>query len=198
MRAVAPPARLLARFVGIVLLIALAVIGAGVAIYSIQGGTGTLSLPNLAQQIGLPGLRDSTSDLLSAVEADGPIALLSLLAGLAAMLIGILLAIGALTRPSERNFEADDSTEGRLCARRRPLASAAGDLARRVDGVTDASASARPSRRGGRISITAVHRREDREGVRERVESAVASLRSTFGLRTDVETEHGGKGNRVE
>lgn len=193
-----PPARLAARLIALLLLIALAIAGAAVAVFSIQGGVETLSLPNLASLIGLPVLRDSTAELLEAVEADGPIALVSALAGLAAILVGLLLLIGALARPSERLFRADDSPEGRIAARPRPLATAAAELARGTDGVTGADARAKPSRSGGRLSVKAVHRHGDADELRGRVDSALASLRSAFALRTRVSIEDGGKGSRVE
>lgn len=193
-----PPARLAARLLALVLLIVLAIAGAAVAVFSIQGGVETLSLPKLSSLVGLPGLRDSTAELLGAVEAEGPIALISASAGLAAILVGLLLLIGALARPSERLFRADDSAEGRIAARPRPLATAAAELAQGTDGVTGANARAKPSRGGGRLSVKAVHRHQDADELQGRVDNALASLRSAFALRTRVSTEDGGEGSRVE
>lgn len=198
---VGPPARVLARAVGVLALLVLALTGAALAIFSIQGGTATLSLPNLAELLGLSSLRDSVADLLGAVEADGPLALLSALGGIGAILIGALLVIGALTRQRERLFEsaADaEGEEGRISARPRPLASAAAELARGTEGITAATARARLSRRGGRIRVDALHRGQGAEALQGRVDAAVAPLRMPFGADTRVGLSQAGKGNRVE
>lgn len=196
--AVAAVARVFARVLAFVLLVALALLGAAVAVSSLRGGAGSPSIPALAEFLGLPGLRDSTSRLLGAVEADGPLALLSAVGGVAAVLLGLLLLVGVITRPSERLFEADDSPEGRVTAKPRPLAAAAADLALRTDGVTASDASAKASRRGGRLSVTAVHRRQDPAELESRVAAATSHLRSSFGLRAQVHVETGDKGSRVE
>lgn len=194
-----PVARLLARIVALLLLIALAVAGLAIAVFSIQDGTNELSPANLAEIAGFAGLRDSVADLLGAVEADGPLALLSALAGLGTIALGVILLIGALAAPTERTFEGDDSADGRIAARPRPLAKAAGMLAEQVRGVTRAKASARPSRGGGSISVRAIHGRSTSgDELSQRVEAELAPLRDGFGLRTRVRPVSGDKGSRVE
>lgn len=197
-RILGSPARLLARFVGTVLLIGLSLLGLAIAIFCIQGGSAALSPARLAEHLSLPGLRDSAFDLLNAVESDGPLAAFSALAGIGAIFAAGLLLLGLLSRRSERLFELEDSPEGRIAARPSPLGEAAAETTRHLDGVTDAKASARASHSGGLVSITAVHRGQENDELEARVDSAVAGLRSSFGLKTKVRTVQGGKGSRVE
>lgn len=198
-RTVTPLARLVARLLAVALLIALAVAGLAIAVFSIQSGTAALSLPELAKVVGLPALRDSLGDLLGAVEASGPIALLSALGGFGAVLLGLFLLLGVLAGRTERLFTADESVEGTVAAKGRPLASVAVALAEQTRGVVEAKARARPSRGGGSVSVEAAHRKaEGAEDLTARVESQLAPLRSGFGLRTRTRAVEGGKGRRVE
>ena len=189
--------RFLASTIALMLLVALAALGAATAISAIGEGPGGLSIPGLADFLGLPGLRDSAGELLASVEAPGPVAVGSALGGAAAILLGTILIIGTLARPTERLMEAVDSEQGRLASRPRPLAAAAADLARGTDGVTEARAKARPSR-GGRLNVVVRHRYQDRAELESRVASALSHLRTSFGLRTRVQIEEGGRGSRVE
>lgn len=197
-RAIAALARALARLLAFLLFVGLALMGGAVAVASIQGGTASPSIPALADFLGLPGLRDSVAELLGAVEADGSLAALSALGGFAAILLGGLLLVGVTTRPTERRFEADDSSEGRITAKPRPLAAATEDLVLRTDGVTASTAKAKASRSGGRLSVTALHRRQDPADLEARVAASISHLRSSFGLRTQIQVEQGDKGSRVE
>lgn len=104
--------RPLARLVGFVLLVALAVVGAAVALFSIQGGSTGLSMPALADLVALPQLGEETDRFRAELEASGPAAVLSALSGLGAILLGILLIVGALTPIRDRLFTVDDSEEG--------------------------------------------------------------------------------------
>ncbi len=192
--------RPLARLVGLLLLALLAIAGLAVAIFSIQSGTASLSLPNLAEIIGLPGLRASVSDLLSIVEADGPIALLSLAGGIVAILLGIGLLIGTFAGRRERAFEADASAEGRITARPRPLANAATALAEGTRGVTAARARALPAAGGsGRVQVRVTRPRSaSAEEMERNVDSKLGPLRDAFGVKTGVTVKLGERKRRVE
>jgi len=85
--------RALARLVTFLLLLALAIVGLAVAV---------LGLSWLAELVGLPTLEKEAGRLLGAVEADGSVAVVSALSGLGAMVLGVLLLIGALTPRRER------------------------------------------------------------------------------------------------
>ena len=198
-RVIAPPARVLARLLALPIFVVLALLGAAVAISSIRGGSGAFTFAGLAELLSLSSLRDSIESLLGAVEASGPVAIYSALAGLGAALLGAILLLGALVRPNERLFEADVSDEGRISAKPRPrLAAAATELTRRTDGVTGARTTARASRSGGRLQVVATHRGQDRGELESRIAAATSRLRSSFGLKTRIRTEEGGKGSRVE
>jgi hypothetical protein len=84
-------ARTFARIAGFLLLVLLALVGLAAAVFAIQGGEATLSYPRLAEWLWLPELRDEVGALYARLEAEGPVAIVSLLAGLAAMLLGVLL-----------------------------------------------------------------------------------------------------------
>ena len=138
--------RFIVRLLGFVLLVVLALLGGVVAIFSIEGGDTGLSIPALADLVSLPELGRTIDDFRAQLEANGPVATLSALGGLAAIVLGVVLIIGALLPTRERVLTLDDSEAGRLAARRRPLAQYATTLAERVDGVTNARVRAKPGR----------------------------------------------------
>lgn len=149
----------LARLVGFLLMVLLAVAGIGAAVFSIQGGDATLSLPKLAEMVRLADLRESVGTLLGDVQADGPTAQLTAVAGAAAVVLGLALLAGALVARRERLLTVDDSDGGRLAIRRRALAQIAVARVEQTRGVIRAKASVRPRRRGkgGRLRVTSFH-----------------------------------------
>jgi hypothetical protein len=194
-------ARTLARLVGFLLLVALSLLGLAAAVFAIQGGDATLSYPQLAEWLGLPELRDEVGTLYERLEADGPVAIVSLLAGLAAVLVGLTLVVGALAPRREREATLEQSDEGRISARRRPLARAAEVLARRAGGVGDVKARVLPSwRGGGRLRVRADLTRkaaEDPGAVRREVEQSITPLTGPFELRCKISTRAGEGRSRV-
>jgi len=193
--------RAVARLVTLVLLVALALVGLAVAVFSIQGGDAPLSLPGLAEHVRLPELDDTAGEYLDQLEEDGPLAKASALAGAGALLAGILLLVGALTPRRERLVVFNEAESGRLSARRRTLARIAEALAEQAGGVTEANARVRPRSRlrSGRLRVTVSHSRtrEDRE-VEERVLSALSRLVDSSGLAPRVEAKAGKRRARVE
>jgi hypothetical protein len=193
--------RVLARIVVLVLLVALSLVGLAVAVFSIQGGDRPLSPPGLAEQALLPEAEDEVGGYLGQLEAPGPLAKRSALAGAGAVLAGILLLLGVLAPRRERLVVFHEGAQGRLAARRRPLAGAAEALAVRVRGVTTAKARVRPPgrMRGGELRMRVSRRRDqqDRE-VEQRVHGALAPLVGPARVRPRVEARAGKRGARVE
>ena len=113
--------RVLARMVGVIWMLVLALFGLGVAMYCVDAlvGLGSVRPDRL---LDLPGVRDHVGRFLDQVAAPGPTAGLALLCGLGAMLLGVLLLIGVLGRRKQRLviLEHGDQT-GAIAARRRPL-----------------------------------------------------------------------------
>jgi len=190
----------LARVLAFLLFVALAVAGLAVALFSLGSGAGDFSLPGLARLIGLPELREEVGTLLARVEAEGDTALVTALAAVGAVVLGVCLILGALWPRRERLVVFDRDEQGRLAARRRVLASLAGALAEQPRGVTEAKVRVRPGRRtGGVLSVRAFHsRRQQGSEVRNREESALAPLTEELGLRARVSPRLGGRGRRVE
>lgn len=182
--------RAIVRLLTFVLLAGLAVAGLAVAVFSL-GGSGDLSLPGLAKLIALPDLEAKAGELLDAVEADGPIALGSGLAGLAAVALGVLLLIGALAPARERLVRLGENDGGRLEARRRALGQVASSLVEQQRGVNASRVRVRPSRsgQGGKIVLRAGHPASADSGEVERqATSALAPLTKPFGLKARVKS----------
>jgi hypothetical protein len=188
--------RAFAYLVGFVVLLALALAGLAAAIFSIQGDGGTLTLTRLAEILGLPEARDAVGDFLGRLEAPGPVAVLALLGGLAAMAVGLALIAGALAPARGRELALGDRDGGRLAVRRGPLRDAAELLGGQARGVTGVRARVRPRPRG-RLRVRADRRRDADDGeVRAAVEERLRPLAEPFGLGTDVEVRSG-EGRRV-
>lgn len=183
-----------------VLLVALALLGLAVAVFCVQGGSEGLSLATLADLLWLPELRDEVGGWLRALEADGPVALLSLLGGVVAMLVGLALLAGVLVPRRERLVTLEATPTGTLAARRRPLAAAAGMLAEQARGVTAARVRARPRRTsGGTLRVRAQRTRPtDPRAARRAVEDRLRPLTEPFKLRSRVQVRFGGRGPRVQ
>jgi len=192
--------RALLRLVTFVLLVVLAVAGLAAAVFSIQGGTGGLSLPKLAEYAQLPAVRDRTGDLLSAVEASGSVARYSLLAGALAVLLGLLLLIAALVPRRERLVELERGDDGTLNARRRPLAQAARALVEPARGVTEAKVRARARRRGGgTLRVRALRTRPAQDtAIRASIAERLQPLTQPFKLKTTVRVREADRGARVQ
>jgi hypothetical protein len=147
--------RLLAAVVGFLLLLAIAVGGVIVAIFCLRGDSATLSLAHLAGLLSLDDLRDDVGNLLARVEADGPVAALTALCALGAVLLGIGLLVGALMPRRERRLVVESDGRGTLSARRGAVGDALADLAERPREILDAKAKVRPNRThpGGRARL---------------------------------------------
>lgn len=194
-------ARLLAQLLGILLLAALAVAGAAAAVFCIQGGHGTLSLPGLASDLHLAQLRDTIGSFLARLQTPGPVAVISAVSGAGAILLGLVLLIGSLVSPRERLIVLSDGDAGQIAARRHALVQVAGDLAEQPRSVQHARVRARPLRRrtGGRIRVRVDASPEDAtDGQATRaVTSALAPLTESLPIRARVRAKPGHSTGRV-
>ena len=188
------------RVLAFVLALALALAGAAVALFSIQGGATGLSIPGLAELIGLPDLGVTLDRFLAGLESSSAIQAVPAVAGLGAILLGVLLIAGALTPARERLLSLDHSEEGALAARRRPLAHLASALAERTEGVTAAKVRVRPGRRrGGRVTVVADRTRlASSPDVCAGVRTALDPLTGPFGLKPRIRTRDPQRGRRVQ
>ena len=193
--------RALARLTTFLLMVVLSVVGLAVAVFSVRGDERPLSLPALADNVRLPSLRDTVGDFLGQLEGPGNVALMSLLGGIAAVALGILLLIGALSSRRERLVLLQRGAEGTVAARRRPLGQVAAALAEQARGVVTTSVKVRTNRRGrgGRVEIVALHPRDQSaDEVRGAATESLSSLTGPFGLRSRVRPRYGEKGARVQ
>lgn len=193
-------ARSLARLLGFLLLVALALAGIAAAVFSIEGGEGGLSPAHLAELVGLPELRDTVGAWLDELEAEGAVALVAALCGAGAIALGAFLLIGALVPRRERLLAIERSEDGELSARRRAVAGALGSLAERPRDVLAARVRVRPNRRGtggrARIKLTRAQRR-DESAEAERARVSLARLEQRLSLRTGVRVRQARRGGRA-
>jgi hypothetical protein len=191
-------ARLLARVVGFVSLLALAIAGIVLAVFCIGTGTGGPSLPHLAHLLNLSSFRNTVGEWLTDLEASGSVAVVAGLCGLGAMLLGLLLLAGLLVPRRERLVRLSQDEQGTLAARRRPLAQVATALVEQVRGVSEARVRVRPRRRaGGRLAVRASRTRPTESGeVRGAVQEQLAGLTQSFKLSARVDVPR--RGARVE
>lgn len=191
-------ARVLARIVGFVVLVALAAAGIVVAVFCIGTGTHGPSLGGLARLLSLASVRDTVGDWLTRVEEPGSVAVIAGLCGLGAIALGLLLIVGVLVPRRERLVQLTDDEQGKLAARRRPLAQVATSLVEQVRGVTETRVRVRPFRgTGGRLSVRASStRRADADELRRAVSAQLESLTQPFKLKARVDVPR--RGARVE
>ncbi len=193
-------ARAIVRVLAFALLVVLAVAGLAIAVFSIQGGTTTLSLPHLVKILHLAGLRDKVGAFFDSLAASGPVAIIALLCGLGAVLLGLLLLAGLLAPRRERLVTLRDDKEGSIAARRRVLGRLGQSLTEGTRGVTGAKVRARPARRsGGKLAVRATRSRTtSAKDVRGRVEEALKPLTDPWDLKAKVGVRLGKAGTRVE
>lgn len=179
----------LLRLLGFVALIALALLGLGVALAALLG-----------DRLGVRLEGSGAGDWLARLEGSGAQALEAVIGG-GVTLLGLLLLIGALAPRRDRRAVLEESEHGTLDARRRALAQTFTALAERTRGVTRAKARLRIGRRSrrGRLVLRAEHpgTAESATAVREAVRSEVGELGDAFGLKVRVRTPLGRRGRRV-
>lgn len=181
--------RLLARLLGVLWVLALGVLALGVSIYCLDAngivGLGSLRPDRLAD---LASVRDHVGRFLRQLAAPGPVAALSLLCGVGAILIGATLLVAILRRPKERLAVLDgDRGEGTLAARPAALRAMVRALA---EGPHEVIEIARPrfslarGGTGGRLTIRAVHApTSESPQAQAELARALEPLTSPFSLR---------------
>lgn len=172
-----------ARVIGFLLLIVLALLGFGALVVAVTGGS-----PDVAASLGLPSVRDGIGSFLANLEA-GDASVVAILGTIAAVLVGVAILVGALVSPRERLFLLEEGEGGRLTARRRAVWQAATVLAEQEREVADSTVKARPARHGsgGKLRVKARTRRpEEREEAQRRATAALEPVTSAFGLTTQV------------
>jgi hypothetical protein len=194
--------RALARVIGTLLMLVLALICLGVALYCLDG---LISLGSVRPDrlLRLPSVRHHVGHFLAQIAAPGPTAGLALAGGVVAVLVGLLVLIGTLRSTREGLVVLrSDGQDGTLAARRGALRAMAQALAEQAGGATHIT---RPklklSRRGtrGRLNVTASRSRSSVPGeVEAAVRSQLEPLTGPFGLRPRVQVREGERGERVQ
>ena len=192
----------IARLVGVMLMVILALAGLGLALFCLDGFI-RLGSARPDRLLHLPAVRDHVGQFLHQVSAPGPAAALALLCGLGAMVVGILLLVGVLGPRRRRLVLLErDEAAGSLAARPAPLREMAASLAASAPG---AMAVARPRlRRGGRLrpshlTVTAARSRtRDPQQVQRAIDERLQPLTEPFGVRSHVHLRAPEPGSRVQ
>jgi hypothetical protein len=193
--------RAFARLVEVALMLVLALLGLGLAMYCLDAFI-HLGDARPDRLLDLPQVRHDVGHFLDQVAAPGSTAALALLCGLGAMVLGVLLLIGLLgsRRPRLLPLEQDDN--GALAARPGPIRDMARALAAQAAGAT---AVKRPrlklprGRRRGRMTVSATRSRTESEGdVQRAVSERIDPLTEPFRLRQRVHVRRGEHGERVQ
>ncbi len=194
--------RALTRVVGMIWMLALALLGLGIALYCLDGFV-RLGSARPDRVIGLAGIRRHVGQFLDQLAAPGPTAGLALLCGLGAMLIGVLLLVGVLrSRKQPLAILEGDTTSGVLAAKPGPLREMARALAEQTSGATSVK---RPklalSRRGtcGRLSMTVAHARtSDPRELELELQERLGPISGPFKLKPRVRVRLAERGQRVQ
>jgi hypothetical protein len=194
--------RAMARLIGSLLMVALALLGLGFAAYCFDGFI-SLGSARPDRLLGLPSVRRHVGHFLTQIAAPGNTAGLALICGIGAILLGLLLLRGLLRSSKERLVVLDGNADGAtLAARPRTLRAMTRVLAEQAPGITNVK---RPkltlSRRGtrGRLTVTASHiRSSERSDVQQAVTSQLEPISGPFNLRPRVRLHSGQRGERVQ
>src|ERR1700729_2345914 len=161
--------RVMARLVGSLLMVVLALFGLGVAAYCFDGFIG-LGAARPDRLLGLPAAQRDVGHFLAQLAAPGNTAGLAVICGIGAILLGLLLLRALPGSSKERLVVLDTDADGAtLAARGRALQSMAKVLAEQAPGITNVKRSKLTlSRRGtrGRLKVIASrHRTSERDEV---------------------------------
>jgi hypothetical protein len=194
--------RAMARLVGSLLMVVLALLGLGVAAYCVDGFIG-LGSARPDRLLGLPAARRDVGHFLAQLATPGNTAGLALICGIGAILLGLLLLRGLLGSSKERLVVLDTDADGAtLAARPRALQAMARVLAEQAPGITNVK---RPkltlSRRGtrGRLKVTASRNRtSEHDEVQRAVRSELEPITAPFNITPRVRVHAGQSGERVQ
>lgn len=189
------------RLISMLLMIAIALVGLGVALYCFDGLVG-LGSARPDRLLSLPAVRGDISAFLDRLEAPGPTAAIALLCGIGAIAVGALVLLGILGPVRQRSAVMARGDDGELAIGGRALRSMIRARARRVDGITAVDrprVTLRRRRPGGRITLTVLtNRTAVPNDVRRSVGAALEPVTAPLGLRTRVRMRPGGPGQRVQ
>jgi hypothetical protein len=144
----------LSRLVEMLLMAVFALIGLGIGLYCLDGLI-SLGSARPDRLLNLPRLRFHVGHWLAQLTAPGDAAILALIAGVVAVLVGLLLLVGLVGSRRERLLviESDDE-HGSLAARPRTISQMVRDEAEHTSGVTGVKRpKVKLSRSGSRGSI---------------------------------------------
>jgi hypothetical protein len=194
--------RVMARLVGSLLMVVLALLGLGVAAYCFDGFIG-LGSARPDRLLGLPAARRDVGHFLAQLATPGNTAGAALVCGIGTILLGLLLLRALLGSSKERLVVLDTDAEGgMLAARRRALQTMARVLAEQTPGITHVKRSKLAlSRRGtrGRLKVTASRNRaSERDEVQRAVRSRLEPISGPFNLKPRVRVHVGQPGERVQ
>jgi hypothetical protein len=179
--------RAVTRVVAFVVLPLLAVVAVAIAVAATIGENRTR---DLADQSGLTDAWREVGPFLDRTAPSGDTA--AVLAAIGAVLLGVVLLIGALAPTRERELPLADGTDLRI--RRRALRSALQSLTGRVLGTTAAKVRVRPRRHraGGRLDVQVTRTpRADPDAIRATLDERLGPLAGAFALRTKVRSAVG-------
>ncbi len=191
----------LARLVELLLMAALALVGLGVGLYCLSGlvSLGSARPDRLAH---LPAVRDSVGRYLAALATPGPVGVLALLGGIAAVIVGLLLLVGLLGTRRERLLVLDDDpATGSLYVRPRTVSRMIRAETERTPGVTGVRRPKVRLARGGergRVKVLA-SRGADPDAatvdgsVHERLDPITESLRLRTNIRVRLSEPRAGR-----
>lgn len=191
----------LARLIGMLWMLALALLGLSIAVYCVDGFI-SLGSARPDRLLGLTGVRRHVGRFLVQIGLPGPTAALGLLCGLAAIVIGLVLLLGTLRSRKERLVVLERDASGTLAAKPRTLGAMARAMAERAPGATSIT---RPrlklSRRGnrGRLKVTASRARtSDPREVQNAITACLEPISDPFSLKPRVRVRLGKRGERVQ
>ncbi|HET9125236.1 MAG TPA: hypothetical protein VFN65_10165 [Solirubrobacteraceae bacterium] len=181
----------LSRLVELLVVAAIALVGLGVGLYclSLLVSLGGASPDRLLH---LPVVRARVGHFLSQLAAPGPVAILALLGGIVAILLGLGLLIGMLGSRRERLLVVQDGTNatGGLYARQRVVSRmvrAETELTPGVTGVRRPKVRLARSGRHGRVRVLAARGADpDAATVDAAVHARLDPILEPLGLRGDI------------
>jgi hypothetical protein len=178
--------RPLARLVGAVWMIVIALFGLAVALYCLDGLI-KLGSARPDRLVHAQRISRHVGRFLEQISAPGPTAWLAVLCGLSAMAIGLILLFGTLRSSRQRLAVLDaDSGTGTVAARPRVLSDMTRDLAAQTEGAARVKRPRLSLSRSGRRGRLKVHsnrtRTSDPKAVKQAVIEAVKPVSEPFSL----------------
>jgi hypothetical protein len=190
-----------ARLVGFALMIALALLGLGLALYCLDRLV-SLGAARPDRLLHLPAVRETVGNYLDRLGASGPTAAISLLCGIGAAVAGVLLLVGVFGSGRRRDAVLSRDDEGELAVSSRAVRAMVRALAERADGITGVrrpKVTLHRRRPGGNVSLTVLtSRASSPEEARRAVSTAVEPVTDPLGLRTRIHPRPGESRQRVQ